>query len=164
MHTLDPRNPAGIESFLLAQGQRRRATDLLEHVETAPETPFCGNDRPRPNAPLAVLDVVGDRLPYVRHRVTLRRGYSTRLHVEIESFVPQDHQTPARIEMGPVSKCARRLYRLGLDPAGLHDRVRLPQIEDWFDYRADFQLGLAAFNPPPAKAVPHGLPIDFVGE
>lgn len=168
MQTLDPRSPADIESFLVTQALRRRSGDTpdnVEHVDTGPQTPTTASATPRAQGQLAVIHLAGDRRPYGRHKVILSRGHSGRLHVEIESYLVNDNVTPGRIEMGPVAKCAQRLQRIGLDPAGLHDHVRLPKIEDWFEYRDEFRIGFAATASTPLPAPtgrPHGYPIDLV--
>lgn len=183
---LDPRNPDNVQAFLTGLNLAARAVipqdpvspAVIERVETHARTPHTGADTPRGAVTLATFDVGGNRTPYQRHRVTLRRGHSGRLHVEIESFLASDAQTPARIEMGPVPRVVRSLAKLGLDPAGLHDMAQLPRIEDWFEYRDDFRAGLQALGlarvlpaiklepVPEALRTPagHGLPIDFVGE
>lgn len=48
------------------------------------------------------------RPPYRKHLMTLSRGATGRLKVEIESFRVGE-QSPSRIEMGPLHKLARTL-------------------------------------------------------
>lgn len=50
----------------------------------------------------------GVRPPYRKHLMTLSRGSTGRLKVEIESWRPGE-QGPSRIEMGPLHKLARSL-------------------------------------------------------
>jgi hypothetical protein len=48
------------------------------------------------------------KAPYRKHLLTLSRGATGRLKVEIESFMPGE-QGPSRVEMGPLHQMARTL-------------------------------------------------------
>lgn len=56
--------------------------------------------------PLSVtITIPSTKPPYCRHRLTLSRGPSSRLRVEIESFMG-GVDGPSRIEMGPLARFA----------------------------------------------------------